>query len=284
MTRAECYRILQLKPGASEADIKRQYKRMALKVHPDINPSPKANEEFILLAKAVEMLLSSDPGTPTDRKAQREAKKNETESEKKDRMDQAKMRYEFQKAKKEEEENAYFTTLTSGARWFIFKWIIRISWIFTLALILDVILPKHLEKDELTAYDTGNHNGLLHERITQVEFKKNGVYFLENHRGNWTNSYTDVWIEKSWLLHTPMVMYTTDDYEEYATGFDFHLGAIRWVLVFIFLIPLFTYFRQRKDLTFVFLYQLSFWGIGGLLIFLLLTQNRLVHLISLGFF
>lgn len=283
MRRADCYRILQLKPGASEAEIKRQYKRMALKVHPDINPSPKANEEFILLAKAVEILLSPDKETPTDRQAQREAKKNETESEKKDRMDQAKMRYEYQKAKKQEEENAYFTALTSGTRWFIFKWIIRISWVVALALALDSILPKHLEKDQLVAYDTGNHNGVLHERITQVEFKKNGVYFLENRRGNWTNAYTEVWIEKSWLLHTPMVMYSTDDYEEYATGFDFHLGAIRWMLVVIFLIPLFTYFRQRKDLTFVFLYQLSFWGIGGILIFLLLTQNRLVHLISLGF-
>lgn len=283
MRRADCYRILQLKPGASESEIKRQYKRMALKVHPDINPSPKANEEFILLAKAVEILLSPEQETPLDRQAQREAKKNETESEKKDRMDQAKMRYEYQKAKKQEEENAYFTALTSGTRWFIFKWIIRISWVVALALALDSVLPKHLEKDQLVAYDTGNHNGVLHERITQVEFKKNGVYFLENRRGNWTNAYTEVWIEKSWLLHTPMVMYSTDDYEEYATGFDFHLGAIRWMLVVIFLIPLFTYFRQRKDLTFVFLYQLSFWGIGGILIFLLLTQNRLVHLISLGF-
>ncbi|ASS48885.1 MAG: hypothetical protein A3D31_05895 [Candidatus Fluviicola riflensis] len=283
MRRADCYRILQLKPGASEADIKRQYKRMALKVHPDINPSPKANEEFILLAKAVEILLSPDTGTSTDRQAQREAKKNETESEKKERMEQAKMRYEYQKAKKQEEENTYFATLTSGLRWLIFKWIIRISWIFSLALILDSILPPHLEKDELVAYDTGNHNGVLHDQITRVEFKKNGIYFLENRRGNWTNSYTEVWIEKSWLLHTPMAMYTSDDYEEYVTGFDFHLGAVRWVMAFIFLIPLLTYFRQRKDLTFVFLYQLSFWGIGSMLIYLLLTQNRLVHLISLGF-
>ena len=153
MRRADCYRILQLKPGASEAEIKRQYKRMALKVHPDINPSPKANEEFILLAKAVEILLSPEPETPLDRQAQREAKKNETESEKKERMEQAKMRYEYQKAKKQEEENAYFNALTSGPRWFIFKWIIRISWIFALALVLDVVLPKHLEKDELIAYD-----------------------------------------------------------------------------------------------------------------------------------
>src|SRR3989344_2959002 len=119
MRRADCYRILQLKPGASEADIKRQYKRMALKVHPDINPSPKANEEFILLAKAVEILLSPDTGTSTDRQAQREAKKNETESEKKERMEQAKMRYEYQKAKKQEEENTYFATLTSGLRWLL---------------------------------------------------------------------------------------------------------------------------------------------------------------------
>ena len=282
MKRADCYRILQLRPGASEAEIKRQYKRMALKVHPDINPSPKANEEFILLARAVEILLSPDTEVP-DRQAQREAKKNETEVEKKERMDQAKMRYEYQKAKKREEENAYFTQLTSGTRWFTFKCILCVSWIFALALVLDLVLPRHLEKDELIAYDTSNHNGILSEKITEVEFKNNGYYYLENRRGNWISAYNDVWIEKSWILHSPTVMYTTDDYEEFTTEFDFHLGAVRWSLVVIFLIPLFTYFRQRKDLTFVFLYQLSFWGIGGLLIYLLLTQNRLVHLISLGF-
>jgi len=282
MKRADCYRILQLKPGASEAEIKRQYKRMALKVHPDINPSPKANEEFILLARAVEILLSPDTEAP-DRQAQREAKKNETEVEKKERMDQAKMRYEYQKAKKREEENAYFTQLTSGTRWFTFRCILCVSWIFALTLVLDLVLPRHLEKDELIAYDTSNHNGILTEKITEVEFKNNGYYYLENRRGNWISAYNNVWIEKSWILHTPTVMYTTDDYEEFTTEFDFHLGAIRWSLVVVFLIPLFTYFRQRKDLTFVFLYQLSFWGVGGLLIFFLLTQNRLVHLISLGF-
>lgn len=282
MTREESYRILQLKPGASEAEIRRQFKRMALKVHPDINPSPRANEEFILLTEAMETLLRPEP-VAADRSAQRQAKRQETDTEKKARMDEARKRYEYQKARKIHENNRYYKSLTTGLRWLIFKWIIRLSWILALALILDTVLPTHFEKDELIAFSESHHNGILYDKITYAQLRNSGSYFLEHQSGYWNTSYPEILVEKSWLLHTPIAIYTNDDYHFYRSGVDFHLGAIRWVIVVLLLFPLMTYLRRRKDITFVFLYQLSFWGIGGLVIFLLLTQNRLVHLLSLGF-
>lgn len=54
------YKILKVSPKASTAEIKSAYRRLARKLHPDINStSPKAAEEFALLAKAYEIL--SDP-------------------------------------------------------------------------------------------------------------------------------------------------------------------------------------------------------------------------------
>lgn len=54
------YKILKVSPKASTADIKSAYRRLARKLHPDINStSPKAGEEFALVAKAYEIL--SDP-------------------------------------------------------------------------------------------------------------------------------------------------------------------------------------------------------------------------------
>jgi len=283
MTRAQCYHILQLKPGATEEEIRRQYKRMALKVHPDINPSPKANEEFIQLTRAVEQLLNPEKSASESRSAQRKSTVPETEEQLKARMEQAKMRFEQQRHQKLQENTQYFNQLTSGTRWMLFKWVVRVSWIVALALILDPVLPSHLEEDELMSYSSSNHNGILNDEITSVAFKNTGKYFLETRRSYWFNSYPEVLIEKTWLLHTPIAVYTSDDYDVNRTGVDFHLGAIRWLLVAVFCIPIITYFRQRKDLTFVFLYQFSFWGVGILLIYLLLTQNRLVHLLSIGF-
>lgn len=288
MTRSEAYRILQLKPGAQEPEIRRQFKRMALKVHPDINPDPQANEQFIRLTKAMELLLAPPekphyPHRHYSPKSGESMSPEELEKERKRRMETARQRFEEQKARREYEDNSYFRLLTTGRRWAVFSWIVRTGWFLAIVLSLDAFLPYHEEKDTLIGYSVNEHNGILYEKISAVELKKNGMYYMENKPGYWMGSYPEVLVSKTWLLHTPVRMYVTDDLHIRETGFDFHLGAVRWLAVILLLVPLLTYFRKRKDLIFVFLYQFSFWGIGGGMIYLLLTENRLTHLLSLGF-
>lgn len=56
---ADCYRLLELKSGATLVEIKASYRRLARQYHPDINPSDAAKEKFMALSDAYKLLLST---------------------------------------------------------------------------------------------------------------------------------------------------------------------------------------------------------------------------------
>lgn len=51
------YHILQLSPEASPDDIKKAYRRLAKKYHPDVNRAANAHDRFIAISRAYEMLM-----------------------------------------------------------------------------------------------------------------------------------------------------------------------------------------------------------------------------------
>ncbi|HLP51003.1 MAG TPA: J domain-containing protein [Chitinophagales bacterium] len=59
------FSILQIKPGASIAEIKAAYRKRAKELHPDRNTSPTAHQDFILLTEAYEYLSANPNATET---------------------------------------------------------------------------------------------------------------------------------------------------------------------------------------------------------------------------
>ncbi|MDF3026419.1 MAG: heat shock protein DnaJ domain protein [Fluviicola sp.] len=282
MTRAECFRLLGIPSSSSDAEIRKQYKKLALRLHPDVNPDPMAHEVFIKLGRAVEILLN--PDYKDDQAEKRESRRSgkESEEERLERMRVAKMRFERQQKQQEQDNNLYFISLTTGMRWSIYKYIMRISLVLALAMSTEYFLPFHYEDDVLTGYSKSINNGIIMSNITSIELQERGKYYVQN-TNVWRYTYPEVILETTWFLHTPVKMISSDDFARYRTIFDFHIGSIRFALIILFLVPLYPYLRRKKTLTFVFLYHLSFWGIGTIAAYILLTQERIIHLLSFGF-
>ena len=61
MKLAEAYEIIELKPEATDSEIKKQYRKLARQFHPDINPGDKVSEEkFKDISIANELLKRRD--------------------------------------------------------------------------------------------------------------------------------------------------------------------------------------------------------------------------------
>ncbi len=61
------YKILGLPENASKKEIKKKYKKLAKKYHPDVNKDPGAKERFIEINEAYEILIDDKPKPTTSK-------------------------------------------------------------------------------------------------------------------------------------------------------------------------------------------------------------------------
>lgn len=282
------YKILGLPDNAPVSDVRRQYRKLVMQYHPDKNKSPGAERRFIEIKEAYEILTGKKPmpGGPvsaTGRSSRAGNKTESSEAEAKQRAKEAKLRYDEQKLREFMDNELYFRKLTRGVRWKIMKTSAVIGILLSIALSLDLVLPHHYEQDHVVAFNSNSAFGIGGKRVSLIDTKESGKFWIEHFNSSLYYGDHEIWIETSWLMHNPIRIQTQDKVRMFGFPVNFSVFRLSFLLIPLFLLPTFTLYYKRRKVSFTVLYNFCFYGVNGLMLFIIFSGDRWAHLITLGF-
>jgi len=278
MSKSRYYRMLGLTVSATPQEVKKQYRKLAMLHHPDKNPSKDAQERFIQITEAYDIIINNK-FTDVANSNSPEAKKKDREA----RMKIARQRFKEQEMRERMENERYFRFLTTGKKWKTLQTLTIAGCILSSMLILDVFLPKHIENDEIVEYKLQVGNAPGGKILSLAKTRKDDYYWIGNMTSDLFNKNRLITVEKSWFFHSPVQIISRDKIEPqyYSTHLTFY--SITWLLVVLFLAPLTTILYKRMTISFTFLFHFCYYGVGIVMLIFLLTNNRWAHIVTFGF-
>jgi hypothetical protein len=118
------YAILGLNQDASIADVKKAYRRLARKYHPDVSSEPNAKEEFQRIQMAYQAIISGRISQSRSAYSAQERHKERQEQLRRERIRRAR---EYAKRVKYMQEKQYLETVERASTYFIILLVLGIS-------------------------------------------------------------------------------------------------------------------------------------------------------------
>lgn len=279
MSLRKYFNILNLPETATAAEIRSQYRKLAMRYHPDRNPTVQAKEHFLEITNAYEILTGKKqaPKSTGQHISRSKEKTNE------DRVKEAKKRYYEQQIKEQHETDIYFKSLFRGKKWRLIKLTSVVGILLSVLIIADYFLPKHYEKDRLAYYAKNIHEGYTIIDNSLVRTEKNNDFWISKIDYSLYAEFPEVYIERSWIFHQPINVISIQkiDYAFYPIAYTFY--SVGYILILIFLLPLLTQIFKRKTVWFTVLYHLSLYLTSLLMVIFLLSNDHWAHILTFGF-
>ncbi len=275
--KAKYYQVFGLTESASKAEVKRAYRKLAMKYHPDRNDDPKAHKLFLDLTEAYQIIIDEKPRSS---KTIVNTKRAEKSSEERIKEAQERLRKQTERIKYEQE--AYIQKLTTGLKFKFFKKMAIVAAFLAALLIIEPILPSRFSADKVVAYSK-MYKGLVKADVRMLKTASNQSFFLEDPNPNMLFDNPEIVIESSIWMRNPIRVWYRGIYSYTSYGVDFSIINLFPIVPLLLLIPIYTWKFAKRRYGFIVMLNFSVYALSIFVFYILIAQNRWLHILTFGF-
>ena len=287
------YKILGVTAQSSPDEIRRNYRKLVMRYHPDKNPSQHAAQKFLLIKEAYEVVtgkipvpVNKPPRKPVHRSPRPTAGTVKTQQQKKateaERVKAARDRFKEQRMREEHENEQYYRQLTTGKRWKLLRFTAIVGFVIGACMIVDRFLPRHYDEDRVASYVLNKASSFDGKPLSVVKTDAEQYFWVSNMNYVLYSKAPSIFIERTWLFHEPVRLIARDKirYEYFPVHFTHYRHFFALLLFFL---PSCVMWYKRQTILFTMLFLSSYYGVTALLLYYLIAEDRWAHLLTLGF-